>query len=531
MDPENSIAEAVAIEENIVKAVGSNEEILRLKKERTEVADMKGAMVLPGFIDAHCHPAMTAYFMNAIQFSEEMSLEEVLETLRKEIEQNPHNESYVGAGYNEFIFDENQPYSLKLLDDICPNKPVILMGSGFHACWVNSRTFELAGITEETPDPIPGYQYFEKDENGRLTGHVVETEAENMILRKVNFFDNASLENAYQIMSDEFSRVGITTLVGCGNFDWMGRRPYEVTWELTRQGKVYQRFYDCTFVDSAEQVERALEELIELNDLYDDDKCRVSTYKVILDGTFETKSASVSYQYIDDYEMVLPILEGDAIRKLYAKVAELGFDLHAHTIGDRAARAALEGAEAVRAAGFSDTRVTNAHTQYVKKEDRKRFGELNIIANTSGGWHYWYPEIETTLGSISKEEFMLKEIMDGGALITMGSDRPADEVGYDPRLAIATAMTRRYAKFFNDPQMLSLPPQEQKLSLQTCLEAYTVNAAYQVHMENKLGQIKVGAYADIIAFEKDMFDLTPEEILDDKVVMTMFDGRTVYKCD
>ena len=79
--------------------------------------------------------------------------------------------------------------------------------------------------------------------------------------------------------------------------------------------------------------------------------------------------------------------------------------------------------------------------------------------------------------------------------------------------------------------MLSLPPQEQKLSLQTCLEAYTVNAAYQVHMENKLGQIKVGAYADIIAFEKDMFDLTPEEILDDKVVMTMFDGRTVYKCD
>ncbi len=531
MDPENSIAEAVAIEENIVKAVGSNEEILRLKKERTEVADMKGAMVLPGFIDAHCHPAMTAYFMNAIQFSEEMSLEEVLETLRKEIEQNPHNESYVGAGYNEFIFDENQPYSLKLLDDICPNKPVILMGSGFHACWVNSRTFELAGITEETPDPIPGYQYFEKDENGRLTGHVVETESENMILRKVNFFDNASLENAYQVMSDEFSRVGITTLVGCGNFDWMGRRPYEVTWELTRQGKVYQRFYDCTFVDSAEQVERALEELIELNDLYDDDKCRVSTYKVILDGTFETKSASVSYQYIDDYEMVLPILEGDAIRKLYAKVAELGFDLHAHTIGDRAARAAIEGAEAVRAAGFSDTRVTNAHTQYVKKEDRKRFGELNIIANTSGGWHYWYPEIETTLGSISKEEFMLKEIMDGGALITMGSDRPADEVGYDPRLAIVTAMTRRYAKFFNDPQMLSLPPQEQKLSLQTCLEAYTVNAAYQVHMENKLGQIKVGAYADIIAFEKDMFDLTPEEILDDKVVMTMFDGRTVYKCD
>ena len=113
--------------------------------------------------------------------------------------------------------------------------------------------------------------------------------------------------------------------------------------------------------------------------------------------------------------------------------------------------------------------------------------------------------------------------------MTMGSDIPADEVGYDPRIAIATAMTRRYAGFFDNPEMLTLEPEDQKLSLQECLEAYTVNAAYQVHMENKIGQIKVGAYADIVAFKKDMFELTPEEILEDEIVMTMFDGRIAYK--
>lgn len=528
MDSENPKAEAVAIEGNVIKAVGSNDEILKLKDPVTEVVDMKGAMVLPGLIDAHCHPAMAAFFINAIHFDEEMSLDEVLDTLRKAVEDEPEKDSYVGAGYNEFIFDDI-PYSLDLLDDICPDKPVILMGSGYHACWVNSKTFELAGITEETPDPIPGYQYFEKDENGRLTGHVVECEAENMIFRKVDFFDSAMLENSYEKLSEEFSNVGITTLAGCGNFDWMGKAPYELPNKLTREGRVHQRFFDCVFVDAAERAEPALEELCRLSKEYDDDKCRVNMYKVILDGTFETRSASVSYQYIDDYKAVKPVLEGEAIRTMYEKVAKCGFDIHTHAIGDRAAHASIEGAEAVRAAGFDDIRLTNAHTQYVAKEDRRKFGELNIIANTSGGWHYWYPGIEDTLGPIYKEEFTLKEIMDGGAIITMGSDRPADEVGYDPRVAIATAMTRRYAGFFDDPEMLTLEPEDQKLSLQTCLEAYTVNAAYQIHMENKIGQIKAGAYADIAVFEKDMFELTPEEILKDEVVMTIFDGKTAYE--
>lgn len=528
MDRENPTAEAVAIEGNVIKAVGSNEEILRFKDESTEVVDMKGAMILPGFIDAHCHPAMTAYFMKAIQFNEEMSLDEVLDTLRKAVEAEPEKDSYVGAGYNEFIFDET-PYSVDLLDEICPDKPVILMGSGFHACWVNSKTFELAGITAETPDPKPGYQYFERNEKGELTGHVVECEAENMILRKVNFFDNGMLEDSYKQMSDEFLKVGVTSLIGCGNFDWMGKEAYEVPCRLNHEGKINQRFYDCAFMDTPERAEPALEELKELSKIYDDDMFRVNTYKVILDGTFETRSASVSYEYIDGYSPIPPLIEGETIRKLYEKVAGYGFDIHTHAIGDSAAAASIAGAEAVRAAGFNDTRLTNAHTQFVKKEDRKRFGELGIIANTSGGWHYWYPGIEETLGSvIANEEFMLKEIMDGGTIITMGSDRPADEVGYDPRIAIVTAMTRRYAGMLDDPEMLTLQPESQKLSLQTCLEAYTVNAAYQVHMENKLGQIKSGAYADIVAFEKDMFRLAPEEILQDDVVMTIFDGRIVY---
>lgn len=528
MDSDNRKAEAVAIRDNIIAAVGSKEDVLKLKTDATEIIDMKGAMILPGLIDAHCHPSMAAFFKKAILFDEEMSLEEVLETLRKAVEAEPDKESYVGAGYNEFMF-EDRPYSVDLLDKICPDKPVILMGSGFHAAWVNSKTFELAGITPETPDPIPGFQYFEKDENGKLTGHVVECEAESMIFRKVNFFDRDILETSFKELSNELSEVGITSVAGCGNFDWMGDEAFEIPYRMTQNNEIDQRYFDCAFTDSETHAEAAFDQLCELSKKYDDDKYRVHTFKVVLDGTFETKSASVSYPYIEDYKQVAPVLEGEVIRKIFEKVARHGFDIHSHAIGDRAAHATIEGAEAVRNAGFDDVRITNAHTQFVQKEERKKFGELNIIANTSGGWHYWYPGIEETLGRIAREEFTLKEIIDGGAKMTMGSDIPADEVGYDPKIGIATAMTRRYAGFFDDPQMLTLKPEDQKLSLQECLEAYTVNAAYQVHMENKIGQIKVGAYADIVAFEKDMFELTPEEILEDDVVMTMFDGRIAYQ--
>ena len=528
MDNEKSKAEAVAIRDNIITAVGSNEEILKLKTAGTEITDMKGAMVLPGFIDAHCHPSMAAFFKKAILFDEEMSLEEVLDTFRQAVEANPDQEAYVGAGYNEFMFEEI-PYSVDLLDEICPDKPVILMGSGFHAAWVNSKSYELAGITPETPDPIPGFQYFEKDENGKLTGHVVECEAENMIFRNIDFFDRDILESSYKELSAELSAVGVTSVACCGNFDWMGDDAFEIPCRLTLNNEIDQRFFECAFTDSEAHSEAAFEQLCELSKKYDDDKYRVNTYKVVLDGTFETRSASVSYPYIEGYKAVAPVLEGEVIRNIFEKVARHGFDIHSHAIGDRAAHATIEGAEAVRNAGFDDIRITNAHTQFVQKEERKRFGELNIIANTSGGWHYWYPGIDETLGNIAHEEFTLKEIIDGGAKMTMGSDIPADEVGYDPRIAIATAMTRRYTGFFDNPEMLTLEPEDQKLSLQECLEAYTVNAAYQVHMENKIGQIKVGAYADIVAFKKDMFELTPEEILEDEIVMTMFDGRIAYK--
>lgn len=527
MDSELPEAEAVAISGGLIKAVGTTEEILAYRKEGTEVIDLQGKMLLPGLIDAHCHPAMTAYFFNALQFTEEMTLDEVLQALKEYVQAHPEKENYFGTGYNEVCFVDKE-YSTELLDAICPDKPVFLSSSGCHSAWANSCAFEKAGITAETPDPIPGFQYFEKNASGELTGHVVETEAESMIYRAINFFDIETLEQSYQQMAADFSQVGVTTLIGCGNFDWMGDRPYEIADSLTQQGKLDLRIFDCSFLENKKRKEISLKDLYRLSKQYNGDRVCVNTYKIIMDGTFESGSACMYEEYIPGYKTIPPLLEGQDIVDLFLEVASKGYDIHAHGIGNYAIHEILRGAEAVRNAGYTDTRITCAHTQYVSKEDRRRFGELDVIANTTGGWHYWYPGIKDIMGTAAEDEFMLKEIIDGGAKMTMGSDRPADEVGFDPRMEIVTAMTRKYIGFLDDPNMPSLAPDDQKLSLQQCLEAYTVNAAHQIHMDGKLGQIKKGAYADLCLFEKDMFQLTPQEILENPLMMTMIEGKIVY---
>lgn len=528
MDPELPKAEAIAIKDGIIQAVGTTKEIMTLQGENTEVIDLQGKMLLPGLIDAHCHPAMTAYFINALQFDEEMTLDEILQSLKEYVQAHPEKETYFGTGYNEICFSDRE-YTTELLDEICPDKPVFLSSSGCHSAWANSCTFEKAGITAETPDPIPGFQYFEKNSAGELTGHVVETEAENMIYRAIDFFDNETLELSYKQMADEFSKLGITTLVGCGNFDWMGDRPYETADHLIRTNQLALRIFDCAFLSTLTRKESSLEDIRRLSKKYDSDRLRVNTYKIIMDGTFESGSASMYEEYIPGYKTIPPLLEGKELEELLIQAASEGYDIHAHGIGNYAIHEILRGAEAVRKAGYEDTRITCAHTQYVSKDDRSRFGELNVIANTTGGWHYWYPGIDTVMGTTAEDEFTIKEIIDGGTIMTMGSDRPADEVGFDPRMEIVTAMTRKYIGFFDDPDQPSLLPDDQKLSLQECLEAYTVNAAHQIHMDGKLGQIRKGAYADLCIFKYDMFKLTPEEILEDPLEMTILEGKIIYQ--
>ena len=151
--------EAVAIKGDRIIYAGDEEGVRALCGENTEVTDLAGKMMLPGFIDGHCHPVLAAHYLCGVYLQIEWGVEECLAEIRKYVEANPDNETYFGIGYAEWIFDETGPKK-EMLDEICADKPMMILGSSAHEAWVNSKALELAGITKDTPGPDPGIPLF-----------------------------------------------------------------------------------------------------------------------------------------------------------------------------------------------------------------------------------------------------------------------------------------------------------------------------------------------------------------------------------
>lgn len=313
MNDEKPTAEAVAISGRYITAVGSEEEVMALKEKDTKVIDLGGKMLLPGFIDAHCHPAMCAFFSEGILLSEEMDIPEIEETIGTYIKEHPDNKAYFGIGYDECLYDERGPQK-EDLDKFSPDKPVIILGNGGHEGWCNSKALEMAGVDKNTPDPIPGFQYFGRDEEGNPTGHLVETAPESIIFDSIEFFNEDAVRKGFIETSETYSEMGVTSLVMCGDLKWMEKISIPMTEELVAQKKFNQRLQGCSMVCEKDQKESGLEILRERAEKYDSDDYRVNVYKILLDGTIESRSAAMTEPYNEDGSMVEPLFEEKSCR-------------------------------------------------------------------------------------------------------------------------------------------------------------------------------------------------------------------------
>lgn len=179
-----------------------------------------------------------------------------------------------------------------------------------------------------------------------------------------------------------------------------------------------------------------------------------------------------------------------------------------------------------REAGCFDTRITNAHTQITAAEDIPLFAKYNVLANTSSIWFYDAPEVEESIGARRyRHQFELQSILKQGARMTLGSDYPFDEMGQEPLKGIQMGVTRQLF-LEKDPPVLQ--PAGERLSVQQCLEGYTINAAYCMHLEDKTGSLEVGKYADLVVLERDLNEIDPHEIMNVPVLLTMLNGRATF---
>lgn len=525
-DRSNEWAESVGVAGNRIVYVGDRSGIDDLCDESTEIYDLKGKMMLPGFIDGHCHPVMAAHVLSGVVFDIDWGLEECLDAIKKYVKDHPDNKSYFGLGYAEWIFDETGPKKA-ILDDICSDKPMFFMGSGAHEAWANSKCFELAGITKETPDPLPGLHYFSRDDEGNPMGHVVEGRPQAMIMEKIDFFDGENVVNLMAENSADYAAMGVTGTADMGMFGYLEKQYYEALDAVKKSGRYLQRFVGCTCqVEDADVVDRRITALVRAKKKYNDDRFRMNFLKIINDGTMESRSAAISEPYPEDGSVVKPLMDEELAAETGIKAAEAGLDINMHAIGDVAAKSVIAMARAVREAGYDDCRITCSHSQYVAPDDIPLFGKYNIIANSTGVWMYGNPLMDKVLGHINNETFRMRSLIDGGARMALGSDFPVDEYGREPLKSIEMCVTR---KMYGQPDAPVLEPSDEKTTVKEAVEAFTINNAYQMHMEDVTGSIEVGKYADFVILEENILEIPPERIHSVKVCETVMDGVTTYK--
>ena len=521
-------AQAVAIKDNKIVYVGSDEGAKEFCDDKTEINDMDGRMMLPGFIDGHCHPVMAAYFLCGIYLQIEWGVDECLAEIERFVKENPDEPTYFGLGYAEWIFDETGPKK-EMLDAICPDKPMMIMGSSSHEAWVNSKALELAGITKDTPDPIPGFHYFHRDAEGNPTGHLLETGPEMMLLDKVDFFRKERIDKAMRDASDEYAAMGVTGTCDMGAWEFELDTYFDDVPRMIEEGTYKQRFFGCgRMIAERTDTEVILPRLIEYKKKYDSDLFRIHFLKIINDGTLETRSAALSEPYDETGAMVYPLFNREEMAEIGVRAAKEGLDINVHGIGDEAISGTLAMAKAVREAGYHDCRIVNSHCDYVKDEELAAFGKYDVIANTTCVWHYGNPDMEKVIGDRQNHTFRLRSMIAGGCRMGQGSDFPVDEFGRDPLKGIEMGCTRQ---LFDHPELPVLKPYDEKLSVKDGIESYTINNAYQMHMDDKLGSIEVGKYADLVILEKNLFDIPLTEIHAVKVCETIMDGKTTYKAE
>ncbi len=520
-------AQAVAIDDGKIVFVGSNEEAKKYISKETQVEDLKGDFVLPGFIDTHAHFAMGAMMSSAIKLKLDDTPEQLVAAIKKYAEDNPKAPAILGLGFSAGAFGKEGP-TKEMLDKAVPNRPAVMLDDGAHTAWFNSKALEMAGITKDTPDPIPGVHMYKRKANGEPSGYNLEAMAIYPLIRDMNMISPEAIHKGAEKLFPMLPAVGLTTYYDAGMMQ-MESLAYPVLQQLEKEGKLPFKVVGSYMVQSPTQVDDAVDNLKKLQAKYQSKLIRPNTIKIHNDGTLEAKTASLHEDYSNDKGNKGGILlEGDVLKNLVADIAKNDVNAHIHGIGDKAVTEGLDAVEFARKqAPNSKSRFTLAHVILTKDSDLPRFGQLDVIAQTTPAWITTEDIDSPNIGTErSQKRYRIKSMENGGAKVTLGSDFPVGgEFGLYPFYNMEVGMTRK--GFEKDSKVL--PAENEKMSLEGMIKGYTINAAYQLGMEDEIGSISVGKAADMIVLNKNLFKIPTTEIHNVKIKETIMNGKTTYK--
>jgi predicted amidohydrolase YtcJ len=514
MNPSMPKAECVAAAGEEIIYVGDEAGLSEYIDSGTQVIDLKGKTMVPGFNDDHTHTIGAGiFYMRPILYG--MSCEEIKGVVKDEVARAEPGETIQASSW-DFTTCPNPHRGM--LDEVSPDNPVILTQYGGHAAWVNSIQLDKMGITSDTPDPFGGK--IDKDpETGEPTGILRETAMSTtgyLSMAK----DLISMKRHRQVLEKSlelFRGAGITTVQ---DNTWVPMTVWLLN-DLQKEGNLTCRFtcwpYGQTFL---------LTPLMRLAS-YDDTWVRKGPWKYFADGAFSVHTGWMTVPYYGEPENYgLPRFSVEEFQEIVLEASAEHRQITFHAIGDRAVHEVVNAVELAqeRYPWTRELRHRIEHVQMAVPEDIPRMAALGMVASVQP-FAACNPEKDIDILGRDRawQAYPYKSLLEGGVHVAFGSDVPA-EVDYHPLLGIYYAVTRKNKEGTAGP----INPHE-CMSVHQALYCYTMGSAYAEFMEDRKGSIEKGKLADFAALDENLYEVKPEHIKDIKVIMTVVGGRVVYR--
>ena len=442
----------------------------------------------------------------------------MLENVKKYVAVHPNGPFFSFGG----AFEGTVEIYREDIDAIIADRPFLMIAASGHGGWANTKALEAAGIVKGKSDPIDS---FGREEDGTPNGYVASSAAVFYMIGALDLIKkDAVLEQADGVLR-QMSKLGVTASYEVAQVPGTEEAVFSAVSELERQGRLTVRMVCATMIQRPRHIEGALKALEKFGPMYSSELFNVNTLKVHGDGAFEGRTAGLLEPYSDAPDTRgLVSLSPEELSSSMLAAAEAGHNIHTHAIGDWTNRAMLDGMQAVREAGFEETRLSMGHTMLVTDQDKPRFKQLDVSVNTFAAENAIPSEI--LLARLGRERYSrvmpMKSFLDMGVRVALSADWPTAPL--NPFLQMSIAMTRS-----NPGQTASLPPESERLTLEDALRAYTIDAAYLLDAEETIGSIEVGKRADLIVLDRNLFESTPDEIAETNVLATMMNGKVVHE--
>ncbi len=506
-------AQAVAISDGRFLAVGANDQIQALATGRTKKIDLGAKTVVPGFIDAHCHPAVAGRMHLRQVDCDLRSIAAIQEKIRERAAKTPPGQWVLGFKYDDTKTSDGRPLTVQDLDGATTERPVYIQHRGGHTAYANSLAFKMAGVDANTPDPQGGK--FDRDPQTKaLTGRIAEraTDVFNKLIPEN--YSRDDYREGVKLISRMLSRTGITSVHDAfGTHDDL--RAYQ---DARDAGDLSVRVY-CLI--GYQDIDRMLAAGIRTG--FGDEWVRVGAMKLVADGSISERTARLSQPYVGrPNDFGIEVMTEDELYDKAKKAHQADWQIGTHANGDVAIDTVLRVYERLqRERPRRDPRFRLEHCTVVNDSLVQRIKALGAVPTPFATYVYYHGEKMRNYGPERLNHmFALRSFLDAGIRAAPGSDYPPGP--FEPMMALQSSVTR------TDMKGNVWGPQ-QKISVAEALRVQTLHGAYASFEERVKGAIERGKYADLVVLGRDPLKEDPSSLVSIPIERTMAGGRWVFE--